>query len=200
VKKQTLADPNATYQFAYTNDGQGRITQTDVTDPRGFVRRVTFNAAGYELTDTRALGQAEQRTIMYERDADPLRGGVVRAVTDALGRRTEYDYDTPGNVTTIRRLAGTADQITSTLTYEPCVHDTPSGYCRVTSITPSTATTDGGATLSYTGLTQTAITDALSHTTTITYSATGQPTQVLTPLGTPPGTYYRLSRDRSYSR
>jgi RHS repeat-associated protein len=189
VKKQTLADPAQTYQFTYANDGQGRITQTDITDPRGFVRRVTFNAAGYELSDTRAVGQPEAQATTYERDTDPLRGGLVRAATDALGRRTEYDYDTYGNVTTIRRLAGTADQITSTFTYEPCVHDAPSGYCRLTSLTPSTATTDGVVTLSYTGLTQATITDALSHATTITYDATGRPAQVLTPLGAPPTTY-----------
>jgi RHS repeat-associated protein len=195
VKKQTLADPSATYQFAYTNDAQGRITQTDITDPRGYVRRVTFNAAGYELTDTRALGEPEAQTTTFERDPDPSRGGLVRAATDALIRRTEYDYDTYGNVTTVRRAAGTADQITSTFTWEPCVHDMPSGYCRLTSVTPSTATTDGVVTLTYTGLTQATITDALSHATTITYDAAGRPIQILTPLGSPPVTYVYTGAD-----
>jgi len=40
VQKQTQAD-NTTFQFAYTLDGNGKVTQTDVTDPRTFVRRVT---------------------------------------------------------------------------------------------------------------------------------------------------------------
>ena len=49
VTRQTLADSGA-YQFAYTVGGNGVVTQTDVTDPRGYVRRVTFNASGYPLT------------------------------------------------------------------------------------------------------------------------------------------------------
>ncbi|HEU4712218.1 MAG TPA: hypothetical protein VFS76_11665 [Pyrinomonadaceae bacterium] len=74
VSKQTLADDtpgnstdNPTYQFAYTTDSGGRIAQTDVTDPRGHVRRVTFNTDGYSLTDTSALGTSVQQGISYER-------------------------------------------------------------------------------------------------------------------------------------
>jgi YD repeat-containing protein len=33
VTQQTLADPSAIYGFAYTTDGSGNITHTDVTDP-----------------------------------------------------------------------------------------------------------------------------------------------------------------------
>ena len=189
VKKQTLASPSLTYQLSYTNDAQGRITQTDLTDPRGIVRRTTFNTAGYPLTDTFALGLPEAQTITYEPDTDPTKGNLVRAVTDALARRTEYDYDTSGNVTQVRRLAGTADQITSTLTYEPCFFDTPAGFCRVTAVTPSTATTDGRVTIGYSGLAQTTITDPRGQPTTISYNAAGLPTQVLSPLGAPPMQY-----------
>ena len=191
VKKQTQAD-GTTFQFTYTNDGQGHITQTDITNPRGIVRRATFNAAGYTLTDTRALGLTEQQTVTYERDSDPLRGSSVRAVVDALGRRTEYDYDTPGNVTAIRQLAGTADQVTSTLTRENCFFDAPSGYCRPLTITPSTATTDSVVTFAYTGLAQTTITDALGHSTTISYNGGGQATQFVTSFG-PPAIQYAYS-------
>ena len=53
-------------------DGTGKVTQTDVTDPRGTVRRVTFNAAGYPLTDTRAYGQPEAQTTTYVRQAGTL--------------------------------------------------------------------------------------------------------------------------------
>jgi len=59
VKTQTLPDSRV-YQFAYTVSN-GKSTQTDVTDPRGYVRRVTFNPAGYTLSDTRALNQAEEQ-------------------------------------------------------------------------------------------------------------------------------------------
>ncbi len=51
VKKQTFAD-GGTYQFAYTVIN-GKSTQTDVTNPRGHVRRVTLNSDGYTLSDTR---------------------------------------------------------------------------------------------------------------------------------------------------
>ena len=67
VIKQTQAD-GSTYQFAYTVDANGKITQTVVTDPRGNIRRVTFNVDGYILTDTRALGTPEEQTTTYERE------------------------------------------------------------------------------------------------------------------------------------
>ncbi|MGH2652005.1 MAG: RHS repeat domain-containing protein, partial [Actinomycetota bacterium] len=56
VDRQTQAD-GTTFQFAYTVDGSGKVTQTDVTGPRGDLRRVTFNADGYGLSDTLALTQ-----------------------------------------------------------------------------------------------------------------------------------------------
>ena len=68
VSRQTQAD-GSTYEFAYTLDGSGKVTQTDVTDPRGHVRRVTFNSAGYALTDTRAYGTALAQTLTYARQA-----------------------------------------------------------------------------------------------------------------------------------
>ena len=48
---QTQAD-GTTYQFSYTIGGGGPVVQTDVTDPRGLVRRVTFDSSGYPLTRT----------------------------------------------------------------------------------------------------------------------------------------------------
>src|SRR5437867_1674425 len=44
VFRQTQADTTM-YQFAYTTDGNGNVTQTDITDPRGYVRRIAFNTA-----------------------------------------------------------------------------------------------------------------------------------------------------------
>jgi YD repeat-containing protein len=55
-------------------------------------------------------------TTTYERETG---SNFVTAVTDALGRRTNYTYDTPHNVTSVTRLAGTADAVTTTYTYEP---------------------------------------------------------------------------------
>lgn len=45
------------YRFAYTVSN-GKSTQTDVTDPVGYVRRGTFNPDGYTLSDTRARWSA----------------------------------------------------------------------------------------------------------------------------------------------
>jgi YD repeat-containing protein len=94
VSLQTQAD-GTSYQLAYTLDGSGLVTQADVTNPRGFVRRVTLNADGYPLTDTDALGRPEAQTTTYQREAGTNR------------------------VTSVTRLAGTPQAVTTTFTYEP---------------------------------------------------------------------------------
>jgi RHS repeat-associated protein len=172
VSLQTQAD-DSTYQFAYTLDGNGKVTQTDVTDPRGKIRRATFNADGYALTDTRALGQPEQQTTTYERETGT---NFISSATDALGRRTDYTYDTKGNVTGVTRLAGTPDAVTTNYTYEPIVNH-------------------------FTGLTfepiltrMTGLTDPLGHTTTFTYDLQGNLTAITDPLGHQTTLSYALSR------
>lgn len=170
VTSQTQAD-GTTYQFAYTVDGAGKVTQTDVTDPRGTVRRVTFDTAGYPLTDTRALGQPEQQTLTYQRDAA---SSLILSVTDALNRTTAYAYDAMGNVTAVTRLSGTANAVTTSLTYEP-------PFNQVASVTdPLGHTTTRG----YDGTGNlTTVTDPLGHATTLTYNAAGQPVTVTDALG-----------------
>ena len=123
VIKQTMADDtpanpndNPTHQYSYLTDGSGKIIQSDYTDPRGFVRRTTFNSSGYVATATYALGTAEQATITYERQAVT---NMLASVTDARGRRTAYVYDTSGNILSVTQLDGTADAITTTFEYEP---------------------------------------------------------------------------------
>lgn len=118
VIEQTLAD-SGTYQFDYTLDGNGKVAQTDVTDPLGVVRRVTFNDAGYPLTDTWAQGKTEQQTWSYTRDATTNR---LVSSTDPLGRVTAYEYDTSGNVTKVTRLSGTAEAVATSYSYEPQYH------------------------------------------------------------------------------
>ncbi|MBI4904432.1 MAG: RHS repeat protein [Acidobacteria bacterium] len=71
VFRQTLAN-GGVYQIAYTEDQNGNIVQTDVTDPGGYVRRVTYDTSGYFsggriLTETAAVGQPEQRVTLFER-------------------------------------------------------------------------------------------------------------------------------------
>ena len=114
VFRQTQAD-NSVYQFAYTTDANGKVTQTDVTDPRGFVRRVTFNSSGYVLTDTNALGRPEQQTVTIERQSG---NNLPASIIDPLNRRTDYVYDSNGNVTSVTELAGTPEAVTKTFTYD----------------------------------------------------------------------------------
>jgi RHS repeat-associated protein len=171
VSKQTQAD-GTFYQFAYTADGQGKVTQTDVTDPRGNVRRVTFNANGYALTDTRAYGTAAAQTTTYTRDAT---SNLVGTMTDALGRQTTFTHNTQGQVLTVTRLAGTGDAVTTTVTYEPT-------FNQVASISDPLNHT---ASFGYDPQGNlTTITDPLGHQTTLTYNAQGQPATITTPAGT----------------
>jgi YD repeat-containing protein len=48
------------------------VAQVDVTDPRGFVRRVVLGSTGYITSDTYALGQPEQQTFTYSYFSDNL--------------------------------------------------------------------------------------------------------------------------------
>ena len=160
VIKQTQAD-STTFLYAYTLNGS-QVTQTDVTDPRGNVRRVTFNSGGAVITDTYALGKPEQQTITYQRQAGT---NQVLSETDALGRRTDFTYDDKGNVLTITRLAGTSGAVTTSYTYDAT-------FSQLTSITdPLNHTVSFG--LDALG-NITSVTDPLNHQTTMTYNAAGQ--------------------------
>ena len=169
VTQQTQAD-QTTFQMAYTLDSNGKVTQTNLTDPRGVVRQVTFNADGYALTDTRALGAPEQQTMTYVRQAG---SDFVLSATDALSRQTAYTYDTMGNVTSVTRLAGTPQAVTTTFAYEPT-------FNQVTSITDPLSHT---ATFGYDSAGHvTAVTNPLGKQTTFTYDPQGQPLTLTDPL------------------
>ena len=175
VITQTQAD-QTTYQFAYTVDVNGTVTQTDVTDPRGIVERTTFNSQGYMLTETRALGRPEQQVTTYTRQTGT---NLVQSMTDALNRQTTFTYDTKGNVTSTTRLAGTPQAVTTSLTWEA---PSPTTFNRLTSVTsplgPSTTTTwtydDANRRIT--------VTDPLGHQTVVTHSPVGQPATVANAL------------------
>jgi RHS repeat-associated protein len=170
VTGQTLAD-GGVYQFAYTLDGGGHVIQTDITDPRGNVRRLTFNAGGFVLNETRALGRPEQQTTTFERDAAT---NLIMAVTDALGRRTAYSYDSRGNVTSVTRLAGTPGATTVTLTYEPTFN----------LLTSATDPLGHVQSLHYDSLGQlTEFEDALGNITRLSYNGAGKVTTATDALG-----------------
>lgn len=170
VIKQTQADLT-TYQFAYTIDASGRITRTDVTDPRGAVRRVTFNAGGYTLTDTRAFGKPEQQTTTFERKAA---ANLILSLTDPLGRKTTYLYDAMGNVTTLTRLSGTTEAVTTTMTYEPSFNQIAGITDPLNHATTFTYDTKGNVI---------AVTDPLGNRTNLIFNISGQPTSITDPLG-----------------
>ena len=167
VMNQTQAD-TTTYQFAYTLDSNGKVTETDVTNPRGYLRRVAFSASGYMITDTSAVGTPEQQTITYERQ--PLTNFVLN-VTEPLGRRIAYAYDAFGNVTDITRLAGTTDAVTTEFTYEPVFNQVAS----VTDPLDHTIALEHDSRGSVTS-----VTDPLNHQSTFTYNASGQPISAVT--------------------
>jgi RHS repeat-associated protein len=103
VSRQTLAD-GGTWSFAYTAKGS-RITETVVTDPRGNARRDRFNAAGYLVSQTDALGQ----TTTFTRQAGT---NLLLTTTDPLGRVTSYTYDVNANVTSVTDPAGNVRSFT----------------------------------------------------------------------------------------
>jgi YD repeat-containing protein len=62
----------AIYLFSYTMNGSS-VVQTDVTNPRGYVSRITFTPMGQVLTHTAArLGQLYLRRRRSENQHDRL--------------------------------------------------------------------------------------------------------------------------------
>lgn len=160
VWKQTLAD-GATYIFHYQLDSAGKVTQTDVVDPRSSIRRVTYGPNGYKASVTYAYGTPVAQTTTYERDAA---SGLVAAVVDSMGRRTELQRDAQGNVTQRTQLAGTSNAVIDGYTYTAfsrlATYTDPRGK------TTTLANDARGNRLS--------ITDPLGHKKSYTYNGAGQ--------------------------
>lgn len=66
-----------------------KSTSTDVTNPRGYVRHVTFNTDGYTLADTWAVGADEQLTVSLVR---PVRNNFISTSIDNSLHETEHSY------------------------------------------------------------------------------------------------------------
>ncbi len=169
VTKQTQAD-GTVYTFDYTLDVNGKISQTIVTNPRGYKRRLTFNTDGYVLTDTQAYGTTLAQTVTYARQAVT---NLVLAVTDALGRKTTTTFDALGRPIKITYLAGTASAVSNSYTY---LGNTTLRASYTDALTHTT-------TYAYNSLNQlTAVTDPLGNTTRISYNVAGQPVSLTDPL------------------
>ena len=113
VAKQVYAD-NTSNVFKYTFAADGSVTKTEVTNERGFVTRMIFNKSGYVTSLTNAVGLPEEQTTTYQRDPNT---NLVLSMTDALGRKTAYTWDSKGNQLTETRLTGTANAVTASKTY-----------------------------------------------------------------------------------
>jgi RHS repeat-associated protein len=188
VIKQTLAD-NSYWQFAYTLNG-AQVTQTDVTDPRGFVRRVTFNPQGYWTTDTRAVSEPEQRTYTVVRDST---NQVITEIIDPLLRHTSIAYNASGGITTLTRLANTAQPETTTAIYQgpynlvtgivdPLNHQTTFGYDMKGALTSITDPLGHQVTLAANAAGRTVMETNAAGTTLYGYQG-GQLASVTNPLG-----------------
>jgi RHS repeat-associated protein len=150
------------YDVGCANGYMALVASVDVTDPRGYVRRVKFGPSGQTTSDTHALGQPEEQTYTYAYYGDNL----AQSVTDPLGRVTSFDYDGMGNLTRLTRLDGTSSAVTSTFAYN-------GPFAQLSSATDPLGHT---STFSYdqNGNLATA-TDALGHSTNFTYNSAGQP-------------------------
>jgi RHS repeat-associated protein len=115
VKKQTSAD-GTVYQFAYSGPSQygGKIVQTDVTNPRGLVRRMNFNDNGFPTSETFGVGRSDAWTYTYERD--PVSNRVLR-ITDNWNQKTAFNYDEFGNMLSTTYLETTPNAVTTSATY-----------------------------------------------------------------------------------
>ena len=167
VTQQTLAD-GSTFLFAYTLDVNGKVTQTDVTDRRGNVRRVAISAEGYITQSKFPLGLPEEQTYSYT-----YAGGLLADETDALNRKTAYEYDAKGNVTKLTRLAGTAGAVSVAITYD-------SVFNQPLSMIDANA---NKTTFSYDATGKlTKVTDALLNVTTMAYDTQGKLTSLTDPM------------------
>jgi RHS repeat-associated protein len=211
VSKQTMPD-GGTYLFAYVTDSSGRVTETRLTDPRGNVRRVTFNAAGFSTSDTAAYGTSLAQTLQITRHAST---NLPTAYVDALNRRTELAYDAFGNATSVTEMAGTTSARTTTVAYDgpfdqvsrvtdPLAHSTLYAYqangalrtvtdplSRVATFDTDeagqvTKVTDNGANaISYTYLLGdlATVTDPLGNVSRSATDAIGRPVRITDPVG-----------------
>ncbi len=74
------------------------------------------NSNGFLSSSTLAYGLPEQQIFTYQLDQTSRRR---QSVTDPLGRQTAYIYDSLGNLTSITRLSGTPQAVTTTFTFDP---------------------------------------------------------------------------------
>jgi RHS repeat-associated protein len=96
------------------------------------------------------------------------------SVTDPLGRRTEYTYDSSGNTVGITYAAGTANALTASFTYEPVFNRLATVSDPLNHTTSFSYDSKG----SLIGMT-----DPLGHQSAVAYNPAGQPISATDALG-----------------
>jgi len=172
VIQQVHAD-GGTYKFNYITDPLSNVIETDMTDPRGNVRKVTFNqppiytdgysTGGSSATDTLASGTSIAETTSYQYDPGTY---LLTSSTDALSRTTSYTYDAEGDITSVTRLAGTPNQVTTNYAYQDFDIRNYNGVPEIETM-----------------MRLSSITDPLGHTTQSTYDVYGNRLSTTDPLG-----------------
>ena len=83
------------------------ITETVVTDPRGYVTDLYFDSNSYLTESVEAVGEPEQQTTTINRAPTTE---LISSTVDQLNRETSYTYDPLGlgNVTSVTRTANTS--------------------------------------------------------------------------------------------
>lgn len=148
--------------------GPGHDVAT-VTQPDGTVRRVEFDASGYPAVDTWAYGTPLARSFTYEREAST---GRILAQIDALGRRTEYQYNDLGQATRVTYLAGSPEAQSIDFEY--------GAQGDLLSLTDSIGRVTR---MDYADGCLVAITDPLGQRTETVCNGAGQPVRTTDPLG-----------------
>ena len=190
VTRQTHAD-GGVFSFAYSVTN-GLSTQTDVTDPLGHVRRVTFNADGYSVVQHPRLRHGG-RPDHVVRPAERGRSSSRRARTRTACRRrrptTRWGTSRPSRAWPGRRMPSRPATRTSpryqqvaTIT-DPLQHTTSFEYDAAGNLTRIIDPLQHATAFTYNpqGLTM-SVTDALQHTTSFGYTG-GDLTSVTDPLG-----------------
>lgn len=136
------------------------ISQVDVTDPRGYIHRVSFDSMGRKATEMFAVGQPEQQVHSYTYNAD----NSVQSYTSPAGHRTTYAYDANLNVIQVNQLAETSAPITTAAAYDQQFGQVISTTDAVGNVTRFTLDAVGNTTQ---------ITDQQGDTATITYNSDG---------------------------
>jgi RHS repeat-associated protein len=169
IIQQDMVD-GGIWHFTYTEDGNGNITQTDVTNPRGFIDRYTYNTNGYfsggQITSViKAYGQPEQQTTTYNRNFSGLLTGLV----DPMSRAKTYTYDSLHNITGVSISDGTTTTAYS-MTYDPAFN-----LIKTVTDPLNHTTTFGYDSL---GKSLTSVTDQLQHSVNIVPNTDGRPASI----------------------